>query len=242
MNFANLRDNHLFYHIFFEKGCNVKYYPIYLDVSEKRCVVVGGGDVAERKVMKLLECDAEVIVVSNAVTPGLAAMIEGNIIDHIPDDYDSGYIKGAFIVVGATDRDEVNEKIYRDSQDRGILVNIVDDPKRCDFIVPSIVRTGDLAIAISTGGKSPIMARKLREEIEQAYGPEYGILLDIMGALREKMITRGESPEDNKEVFESVFDSGIIKYIMKEEWGRVKETLFDLTREEVDVDAIVADK
>jgi precorrin-2 dehydrogenase/sirohydrochlorin ferrochelatase len=218
----------------------VKYYPIYLDVSEKRCVVVGGGDVAERKVMKLLECDAEVIVVSSVVTPGLEAMIKGNIIRHVSGDYNSEYIKGAFIVVGATDRDVVNEQIYRDSQELGIPVNIVDDPKRCDFIVPSIVRTGDLAIAISTGGKSPVMAKRLREDLEKTYGPEYGILLDIMGVLREKMITRGESPEDNKNVFESVLDSGIIEYIRKEEWGRVKEMLYDLTREEMDVDAIAA--
>ena len=220
----------------------MKYYPVYLDISKRRCVVVGGGEVAERKVMKLLECDADVVVVSNVVTPGLETMINGKIIQHIPDDYDSGYIKGAFIVVGATDRDEVNEKIYRDSRGSGILVNIVDDPKRCDFIVPSIMRTGDLAIAISTGGKSPVMARRLREELEQLYGPEYGILIDIMGALREKMITRGESPEDNKSLFESVFDSGIIEYIRKEEWVRVKEMLYDLTREEVDVDAIAAIK
>jgi len=220
----------------------VKYYPLYLDVSEKRCVDDGGGDVAERKVMKLIECDAEVIVVSSVVTPGLEEMIRGNIIHHVSDDYDRKHIQGAFIVVGATDRDEVNEQIYRDSQDIGILVNIVDDPKRCDFIVPSIVRTGDLAIAISTGGKSPIMARRLREELEKTYGPEYGILLDIMGVLREKMITRGESPENNKNVFESVFDSGIIEYIRKEEWGRVKEMLYDLTREEIDVDAIAATK
>jgi precorrin-2 dehydrogenase/sirohydrochlorin ferrochelatase len=220
----------------------VKYYPIYLDVSGKRCVVVGGGDVAERKVMKLIECDAEVIVVSSVVTLGLQEMIEGNIIHHVSDDYESGYIKGAFIVVGATDRDEVNEQIYRDSQDMGILVNIVDDPKRCDFIVPSIVRRGDLAIAISTGGKSPIMARRLREDLEKTYGPEYGILLDIMGALREKMIMRGESPENNKNLFEFILDSGIIEYIRNKEWGRVKEMLYDLTREEMDVDAIAATK
>ncbi len=231
-----------FYDLFPEKGCYVKYYPVYLDASAKRCVVVGGGDVAERKVMNLLECDAEVVVVSRTVTPGLAAMVEGDIIQHIPDDYDRDHIEGAFIVIGATDRDEVNEQIYKDSKERGILVNIVDDPKRCDFIVPSIVRTGDLAIAISTGGKSPIMARRLREELEKTYGPEYGILLNIMGALREKMMMRGESPEDNKEVFESVFDSVIIEHIRKEEWKRVKETLYDLTREEIDVDAIVAHK
>jgi precorrin-2 dehydrogenase/sirohydrochlorin ferrochelatase len=220
----------------------VKYYPLYLNVSEKRCVVVGGGDVAERKVMKLIECDAEVIVVSSAVTPGLEAMIKGKIIHHVSDDYEREYIEGAFIVVGATDRDEVNEQIYRDSQDMGILVNIVDDPKRCDFIVPSIVRTGDLAIAISTGGKSPIMAKRLREELETTYGPEYGILLEIMGALREKMITRGESPENNKNAFESVLDSGIIEYIRKGQWRRVKEMLYDLTREDLDLDAIVATK
>jgi precorrin-2 dehydrogenase/sirohydrochlorin ferrochelatase len=220
----------------------VKFYPLYLDISKRRCVVIGGGDVAERKVIKLLECDARVVVVSTHLTPGLEAIKNKKKIHHIADEYDSDHIEGSFIVVGATDRDDVNEQIFMDSRARGILVNIVDDPKRCDFIVPSIVRTGDLAIAISTGGKSPIMARRLREELEKIYGPEYGILLDIMGALREKMITRGESPENNKNVFESVLDSGIIEYIRKEEWGRVKEMLYDLTREEMDVDAIAATK
>ena len=229
-----------YFAIYFEKGCSVKYYPLYLDVSGKRCVVVGGGDVAERKVMKLIDCDAEVVVVSSTVTPGLDEMIRGKMIQHVSADYERGYIQGASIVIGATDRDEVNEQIYRDSQDAGILVNIVDDPKRCDFIVPSIVRTGDLAIAISTGGKSPIMARRLREELETTYGPEYGILLEILGALRERMISRGESTENNKKVFESVLGSGIIEYIRNEEWKLVKEILFDLTHEEIDVEAIAA--
>lgn len=220
----------------------MKYYPVYLDVSKKKCVVVGGGDVAERKVVKLVECDAEVVVVSGIVTAGLEAMIKEKTIRHVADDYKRGYLEGAFIVIGATDRDEVNERIYRDSQELKIPVNIVDDPKRCDFIVPSIVRTGDLAIAISTGGKSPVMARRLREELEKTYGPEYGILLEIMGLLRSRMIARGESPEDNKSIFEAVLDSGIIEYIGKKEWGRVKEILHDLTGDEVDIDGIAAYK
>ncbi|MBW2650888.1 MAG: bifunctional precorrin-2 dehydrogenase/sirohydrochlorin ferrochelatase [Deltaproteobacteria bacterium] len=191
----------------------MKFYPVCLDISNKRCVVVGGGEVAERKAAKLLECGARVVLVGKTMTPGLRAMKDGGNIDHVPDDYREEHIEGAFLVIGATDRGDVNEKIFRDSRSRGILVNIVDEPARCNFIVPAVFRRKDLLVAISTGGKSPALARRLRESMEEEYGPEYGILLDIMGDLRERIIARGGTPAENKKIFESVLDSDILRHI-----------------------------
>ena len=108
----------------------MKYYPACLDISNKKCVVVGGGDVAERKVVRLLECGARVVLVGKTMTPGLRMMKDGGSIEHVPDDYREEHIEGAFLVIGATDRDDVNAKIFRDSQGRGILVNVVDEPAR----------------------------------------------------------------------------------------------------------------
>lgn len=211
----------------------MKFYPISLDISNEKCVVVGGGDVAERKIIRLLECGARVVLVGKTITPGLRAMKDEETIEHVPDDYREEHIEGAFLVIGATDRNDVNERIYRDSRSRGILVNVVDEPARCNFIVPAIFRRKDLLIAISTGGKSPALARKLREKMEEKYGPEYGILLDIMGNLRKKIIARGGTSAENKRIFESVLDSDILRHIREEEWDRAREIVRDLTGEDV---------
>ncbi len=213
----------------------MKFYPVSLDVSNERCVVVGGGDVAERKVIRLLECGATVVVVGKILTPGLRAMKDDEAIEHVPDDYSEEHIEGAFLVIGATNRSEVNEKIYRDSRGRGILVNVVDEPSRCNFILPAIFRRKDLVIAVSTGGKSPAMARRLRENMEEKFGPEYGILLDIMGNLREKIIARGDTSAENKRIFESVLDSDILRHIRKEEWDKAREIFRDCTGKQMEL-------
>ncbi|MEA3486889.1 MAG: bifunctional precorrin-2 dehydrogenase/sirohydrochlorin ferrochelatase [Thermodesulfobacteriota bacterium] len=213
----------------------MKFYPISLDISNEKCVVVGGGDVSERKVIKLLECGARVILVGKTITPGLRVMKDEEAIEHVPDDYSEKHIEGAFLVIGATDRDDVNERIYRDSRSRGILVNIVDEPARCNFIVPAIFRRKDLMIAVSTGGKSPALARKLRENMEGKYGPEYGILLDIMGNLRRKIIARGGTSAENKRIFESVLDSDILRHIREEEWDKARKIVRDHTGETMEL-------
>ena len=214
----------------------MKYYPVYIDVSKRKCVVVGGGDVAERKVERLLECGARVVVIGNELTPNLEAMKNEEKISHIPDNYKNDYIEGALLVIGATDRDEINERIYRDSKERGILVNIVDDPAKCDFIVPSVFQQGDLSIAISTGGKSPALARNLREELEQRYGHEYRILLNIMGDIREKIISRGEPSDENRKLFESVLNSDILQHIREKNWDKVRKIIHDLVGEDINID------
>ncbi|MBA7565306.1 Siroheme synthase [subsurface metagenome] len=212
----------------------MQFYPVCLDISGERCVVVGGGEVAERKVIGLLECGAKVVLVARALTPGLRAMKDAGRIEQAPDDYKEEYLEGAFLVIGATDRDDVNERVSRDARDRGILVNVVDVPARCNFIVPSVFRRGDLLVAVSTGGKSPALARRLREEIEERYGPEYGTLLEIMGDLRGKIIARGGASAENRVLFESVLDSDILRYIREGKGDRVREIIRDLTGEDIE--------
>jgi precorrin-2 dehydrogenase/sirohydrochlorin ferrochelatase len=214
----------------------MKYYPVCLDVSGKRCVIVGGGEVAERKVRRLMDCGAEVLVVSESLSPALQTMKSDGLLSHIQAGYSSDLIEGAFLVIGATDRTEVNEAVSRDAKRQGILVNIVDDPERCNFILPSLHRRGDLMIAVSTGGKSPALAKKLRKEMARHYGPEFETLLRIMGQIRSRIISRGYPPEKNKALFESVIDSDIMDHIREKRWDKVKAMIRNLTGEEIEVE------
>jgi len=218
------------------KGTAVKYYPLFLDISRRLCIVIGGGNVAERKVERLLACGACVEVIGKRLTPTLATLVgEGKIVHH-DTDYEEALIHGAFLIIGATDSDAVNERIARDARALKIPVNIVDEPTRCDFILPSIVERGDLAIAVSTGGKSPALAKKLRKELEAAYGPEYAVLLKIMGELREKIIADGRPSAENRERFEAVVSSPILDYIRAGRWNKVKALIRELTGVEMEVE------
>jgi precorrin-2 dehydrogenase / sirohydrochlorin ferrochelatase len=218
------------------KGATVKYYPLCLNISGKRCVVVGSGNVAERKVERLLACGARVEVVGKVLTPILAAWKgEGRIV-HRETDYDDSCLSGASLVIGATDDETVNGRIAKDARTWGIPVNIVDNPARCDFILPSVVERGDLLIAVSTGGKSPALARKLREELEETYGPEYAVLLEILGELRREVIAAGRSSAENRKYFAAVVRSEILDDIRRKEWAKVKETIRRLTGVEMEVE------
>ena len=213
----------------------MKYYPVNLDLTRKRCVVIGGGEVAERKVERLLECGARVLVVSRALTPVLAERKSAGKLEHVERDYEAGALDGAFLVIGATDRGEVNERISKDAMERGLLVNIVDDPDRCNFILPSLVRQGDLSIAVSTGGKSPALAKKLRKELEKQYGPEYQTLIGIMGTLRRKILGRGGQAADNKAIFEELVHSELLQAIREKDSGRVNAIIRERTGISLDV-------
>ena len=213
----------------------MNYYPIYLDITGRRCVVAGGGDVAERKVERLLACGAHVVVIGKTLTPALKALKQAGRIDHIEDDYGAACLREAFLVIGATDQDEVNARISADARERGILVNIVDDPDRCDFILPSLFQRGDLSVAISTAGKSPALAKQLREDLEGRYGQEYLILLKILGILREKVKARGRSSDENKGLFELVVHSNILDLIRGKNWDGVRKKIYELTGEDMEI-------
>jgi precorrin-2 dehydrogenase/sirohydrochlorin ferrochelatase len=211
----------------------LKYYPVFLDIRNKKCVIVGGGEVAARKAERLLDCGAKVFVISPKVSPALAVLKEKKIISHIAAQYSGDLINGAALVIGATDDEKTNAAISLDARRQGIPVNIVDDPQKCDFILPSLVQRGDLAITIGTGGKSPALARHLREELEAQYGKEYEILLNILGNLRLKMV---KNEGIGKDWFESLLAEGILDSIKEKNVEKVKKTVQKITGEEVEIE------
>ena len=144
-------------------------------------------------------------------------------------------LTGAALVIGATDNERVNTQIASDARSRGIPVNIVDKPALCDFILPSVVERGDLLVAVSTGGKSPALAAKLREDLEEMFGPEYAVLVEILGKLRERVVAAGGSSAENRERFAAVVRSDILDHIRRKDWKRVRETIRSLTDVEMEV-------
>jgi precorrin-2 dehydrogenase / sirohydrochlorin ferrochelatase len=217
----------------------LKYYPICLDISEKRCVVIGGGDVAVRKILRLLACGAAVTVVARKLTPAIKDMAAQGKLRHVDDDYDERYLAGAFLVIGATDREEINDRIAADCRARGIIVNIVDDPGRCDFILPSLVSRGSLSIAVSTDGKSPALARKLREELSEQFGPEYEGYLELLGWLRERIIAAGRPADDNRDIFTALVNSPLHGQINAGRWQEAAQTIRALTAQEIDLSSFI---
>ncbi|MFC1925345.1 glutamyl-tRNA reductase [Chloroflexota bacterium] len=166
------------------------YYPISLNIDNRKCVVIGGGVVALRKVGALLECRANVEVISQEISPELGQLEEGRMIQVIHRDYVQGDLKGAVLAVAATDDNSVNQKVSTEARKRGVLINVVDDPEKSDFIVPSQLRRGTVTIAVSTGGSSPALARKIRSRIEKSFGVEYGSLAALISEVRSELKQR----------------------------------------------------
>jgi precorrin-2 dehydrogenase/sirohydrochlorin ferrochelatase len=167
----------------------VKTYPIFLvDLDEVRCVVVGGGKVAARKVRAMLRADARVIVISPHLCEPLRQLAAEGEIEVLDRPYRCGDLKGAFLVVAATDDPAINERVWQEAMALGLLVNVVDDPDHCNFIAPSVVRRGPLRFAISTSGRCPALSRHLRKQLEQEYPPAYGDYVELLGNLRECVV------------------------------------------------------
>ena len=174
------------------------YYPIFLNLQGKRCLVVGGGEVASRKVQGLLEAGAVVVVVSPTLTEPLLALAQQGAIQHDARPFQDNDVAGCALVIGATNQPAVNEAVSQAARQRGIWVNIVDTPAACDFIAPAIVRRGALQIAISTSGNSPTLAQRIRAQLEQTYGPEYAELIAWLGEERERIRRRIIDPAARK--------------------------------------------
>ncbi len=198
-------------------------YLVSLDLNKKRCLIVGGGSVAERKAQTLLDCGASVYLVSPDVTPLLESMIQDGIIIYREGCYSSSDLAGVFLVIGASGREDVNRQVAVDCLARNLIVNIVDDPAKGNFFVPATFRRGSLEIAVSTGGKSPLLARKIREELERTYGAQYGEFLDMLSGFRKDIIQNVADPEKKKEILESLVDERVL--------GLLKEGRMDLVKE-----------
>lgn len=174
------------------------YYPIFLNLSNKKCVVVGGGQVAQRKVKTLLESHANVEVISPEINPELNRLKETGKIRVIKHSFQPSDLKGASLVVAATDDKEINQAVAREARNLSILVNAVDDASSSDFIVPSCIKRGELTIAISTSGLSPALARKLRIRLERELADEYASLVFLVNEVRNELIHQGILVDSDK--------------------------------------------
>jgi precorrin-2 dehydrogenase / sirohydrochlorin ferrochelatase len=189
----------------------MSFYPVFIELEGKRVVVVGGGSVACRKVQALLECGARIHLAGRALTPELQEMVEREAIHFLGREFKDEYLNNSFMAIAATDDKELNHRISACARERGVLVNAVDQPPDCDFIVPSILKRGDLQIAISTSGKSPALARRIRKGLERQFGEEYGTFLSMMGRLRKEILSLGLPQKENSRLFQKIVDADLLK-------------------------------
>jgi len=191
----------------------MKYYPAYLDLRERPCVVIGGGAVAERKALALLEAGAAVTIISPMLTPKLHDLSESGKITHLQKQYEGKDLSDAFLVIAATDSAEVNTLVAAACRKKHVLVNVAVPPEESSFIVPSVVERGDLLIAISTSGTSPALAKKVRQDVEQRYGAEYELFLSKLSAIRKRVLEEVPDESKRRQVFQAIVDSDVIDLI-----------------------------
>jgi precorrin-2 dehydrogenase/sirohydrochlorin ferrochelatase len=209
----------------------MRYYPVHLDINNRNCLVVGGGGVGTRKVKTLLDCGARVTLVSPKVSPQLRDLAASGDIILKERSYQSDDLSNMFLVIGATDDEKLNKQISSDADRLNTLCNIADRPEVCNFILPSIVHRDDLVITISTSGKSPALAKKLRKSLENQFGKEYGTLLRLMGAIRKKLLQQAHEPEAHKPLFEQLINSDLIGMIQEGEVEKIDSLLLDVLGE-----------
>lgn len=195
------------------KARNKRHYPLYLDLEGKKVYVIGGGRIAERKVISLLESGADVTVISPALTEKLKYLSEKGRIKHLPKTYKKGDLKGSFLAIVATGRKEINRSVAKEAKLSCCLYNVVDDPEVSNFIVPSTIKRGNLTIAISTGGISPALSKKIRMELEKRYGKGYGIFLNLMEGIRKRLMKEIPSESIRRRIFQKLVDSGLPEII-----------------------------
>jgi precorrin-2 dehydrogenase / sirohydrochlorin ferrochelatase len=182
-------------------------YPIFLDLAGRRTVVVGGGPVALRKARSLADAGARVCAVAPEFLPAFA---EDPRLECLKQPYAPEHVAGAFLVIAATEDETVNARAATDAAEAGALVNVVDRPSLCDFIVPSVLERGRLTVAVSTGGAAPSLARRLRERLEQEFGPEYATYLDVMDEVRGQVRARNLSEAVRRRIFERLSQDDIV--------------------------------
>jgi siroheme synthase-like protein len=178
----------------------VSLFPIFVKLEGRLIVVVGGGTIAEGKIPGVLTAGARIRLVAPFITPQIAAWVRFGKIDWLPKEFEAEDLNGAFLVIAATPGPGVNESVFRAAEARGVLCNAVDDIEYCHFYYGAVVQRGDLQIAISTNGKSPALAQRLRQELETEFGAEYEVWLQWLGAAREALRANAPSSETTKKL------------------------------------------
>ena len=203
------------------------YYPLFLNLSKKRAVVIGGGKVAERKIFPLLRTGAHITVISPEITKKIGSAKQKKTIRHIARQYRSGDLKDAFLVIAATDSPVVNEQVSRDAP---CLVNVVDTPHLCNCIVPSTMIRGPLNIAVSTSGISPALSRSIRKELEKVYGCEFSQYLQSLRKIRQDAIEMIPDKRKRTEFLKCIASEKMIRKLRGKGLQEMKKTAEDLLK------------
>ncbi|HWR56889.1 MAG TPA: bifunctional precorrin-2 dehydrogenase/sirohydrochlorin ferrochelatase [Negativicutes bacterium] len=196
------------------------YYPMMVDLRNRPCTVVGGGAVAARKVAALLACGASVTVISPELAPQLQQWTREGRITAFTRPYREGDLAGAFLVMSATDDEQVNKAAAAEAGRCGLLLNVADAPRRGNFIVPAVIEQGPLVITVSTGGASPALAKKIRRELADKFGPEYGIFLTLLAKVRAQVAGGAKTRAERQQLWEDLVNSDLLSLIAE---GRIEE-------------------
>ncbi len=201
------------------------YYPIFLDLTDRSCLVVGGGPVAERKVEGLLGVGARVTVLSPAMTERLRAWAASGNIRYVQREYQWGDLIGYQLAFATTDDGEVNAAMALEGRERGVWVNAADDPVNCDFILPSVLRRGALVVAVATGGASPALSRAIREELEGYFTDDYAVLAEVVADVRREL--RTEARRSDAGTWRQALDADLRRLIAAGRREEAKARLLD---------------
>jgi precorrin-2 dehydrogenase/sirohydrochlorin ferrochelatase len=205
----------------------MRYYPLFADLTRKRCLVAGAGEVGRRKIGTLAVCGASEVLVLDTSAPDTRLMetIAHPAVTFEQRSFRDSDLDGRFLVIASTSDEDLNWRISRACQERGILCNIVDQPEKCSFIVPALFTQGDLTVAISTGGGSPALARKIREGLGEFLGSEYGAMLVLMSRLRPLVLELGLGSPRNATIFRGLVDSGILEALERKDLAQAADLL-----------------
>jgi precorrin-2 dehydrogenase / sirohydrochlorin ferrochelatase len=207
----------------------MKYYPVFLDLRERTVAVVGGGRVAERKALSLLEAGADVTVVSPSLTHKLQELASSGKITHLAKSFEEEDLAGAYLVIAATGLPEVNAEVGRSCKKKQVLVNVVAPPGESTFIVPSVVDRGALLIAISTSGESPALSKRIRMELEKTFGPEYDLFLQRMSLLRSRLLGQVEDEAERSRIFQAIANSDVLDLLRQGKLHEADHRIMELS-------------
>jgi precorrin-2 dehydrogenase/sirohydrochlorin ferrochelatase len=206
----------------------MRYYPINLDIGDREVIVVGGGPVASRKCAGLIAAGARVTVVAPVLDATLATMAASGRLKHVAREYAPGDLAGAFLAFAATGNRDVNRAVAAEARARSILADITDAPELGSFISPAVLTRGELLITVATGGRSPALARKIRDELKSSFGPEYAAAIAILGAIREKLLTEAGNSAYNKKILNALVDRDLPSLVKNQTRDDIDRLLVEL--------------
>jgi precorrin-2 dehydrogenase/sirohydrochlorin ferrochelatase len=215
-----------------------RYYPIFLDIEGFPCVVIGGGSVAEQKVRQALAAGAKVCVISPRLTHTLKKWAQEGRFEYKKRLYRRGNLRGARLAFAATNDSKIHAEILKEARGKYVWLNAVDDPEHCDFVVPSTVHRGNLTLAISTNGLSPALSKKIRKDLENQFGPEYEIFLQLLGTLRKRRLPEGADGKIRSERLSALVNSPALDWIRKGDESSLDRMLKKLFGKGVTLEAL----